>query len=486
MTRETEAVVEAPDVTMREKPDRSYGATFNHFVPPGRKIVGTVRERGTHKPIAGVMIQCIGQTMHYPKTDDQGRFELLGVGKAKEYYLDAKAEGLPYFSTRLRIEDTPGLDPITADIELDRGIKATGRVTLAESGKPNPAQVEYYPLGFNSYTERLGPQLATPCSSATCDDDGRYTIPILPGPGILTYRFGPYSSEYMPAWLSEQELEAFYESAGLKAPPGTTDGFVEISAGGQSLSLIITTNYNHVELINPRQDEASLSRDVELVLGRTLSVKVVGADGQPVSGAKVRGVADYSAFAVDKLDGPEFTVTGLNPRIERKLIVELPEKKLAAYRVVRGDEDGPIEVRLQPCGSIVGRLVDEDGEPVANRMIGVGRPRYAPPEFTPTTDAQGRFRVDGLVPGLEYEVGLENRGSLLRKLKVATLMPGEERNLGDLSTKPMQAAQRAADAAIGRLALWHGIVGQDLLPPVAAPHNAGSHTNRALAMRSVR
>ncbi len=80
--------------------------------------------------------------------------------------------------------------------------------------------------------------------------------------------------------------------------------------------------------------------------------------------------------------------------------------------------------------------MDEEGEPVVNRMIGVGRPRHSPPDFTPTTDAEGRFRVDGLVPGLEYEVGLAGPGSVPGKRKEFTLMPGEERDLGNVSTKP--------------------------------------------------
>ncbi|HWB13652.1 MAG TPA: M56 family metallopeptidase [Pirellulales bacterium] len=440
MTRETGTVVTSPDAQVRSKPDRAYGARFDYLAPPGRTIVGTVRERSTQKPIAGVTIQCIGQTAHSLKTDEKGHFELLGVGKADDYYLDAKAESLPYFSTRLRIKDTPGLEPITVEIELPRGIEATGPVTLAESGEPNLAQVEYYPLAFNPYTERIGSQLARPCASATCDDDGRYTIPILPGPGILTYRLA-YSlatyGRYMPAWLSKQELEAFYESAGLKAPTDRTEGFVEVSAGVQSLSSIIISNYNHVELINPGEDEASLSRDVKFALGRTLKAKVVGPDGQPASGAKVQGIGN-SVFQVDDLDGSEFTIAGLNPRMERRLIVQLPDKRLGAYRLVRGDEEGPIEVRLQPCGSLVGRLVDADGEPVAKTMIGVGRPRRLPAEFTPTTDAEGRFRVDGLVPGVEYEVGLQRRNSPLMRLKEATLMPGEVRDLGDVKVSEPQ------------------------------------------------
>src|SRR5207247_3263075 len=38
--------------------DTVYGATFERVIPPGKSIVGTVREKGTGKPLAGITVSC--------------------------------------------------------------------------------------------------------------------------------------------------------------------------------------------------------------------------------------------------------------------------------------------------------------------------------------------------------------------------------------------------------------------------------------------
>jgi hypothetical protein len=91
---------------------------------------------------------------------------------------------------------------------------------------------------------------------------------------------------------------------------------------------------------------------------------------------------------------------------------------------LRGDEAGPLTVRLEPTGTLTGRVVDAEGRPWA----GLGLNAYVnlksmdsktlpyealhPFGFAyhllsrpGTTDADGQFRVEGLIPGLTY--GLE-------------------------------------------------------------------------------
>ncbi len=55
--------------------------------------------------------------------------------------------------------------------------------------------------------------------------------------------------------------------------------------------------------------------------------------------------------------------------------------------------------------------------------------------FRVTTDRVGRFRVEGLVPGLRYRLSLETAEgavNLLRGPEVAPLKAGEDRDLGDV------------------------------------------------------
>ena len=79
--------------------------------------------------------------------------------------------------------------------------------------------------------------------------------------------------------------------------------------------------------------------------------------------------------------------------------------------MAEGGENGPMTVRLQPAGTITGRLVDEEGRPRTGVAINVG---YGPGQFTdipyfftllePALGNDGRFRIEGLIPGVVYEL----------------------------------------------------------------------------------
>jgi hypothetical protein len=67
-----------------------YGSNFDHVAMPARTIVGTVRDKETGKPLAGVRIN--GNAVDPPveteaeaKTDVQGRYQLRGLPNAQKY-----------------------------------------------------------------------------------------------------------------------------------------------------------------------------------------------------------------------------------------------------------------------------------------------------------------------------------------------------------------------------------------------------------------
>ena len=58
----------------------------------------------------------------------------------------------------------------------------------------------------------------------------------------------------------------------------------------------------------------------------------------------------------------------LDPKQPRPLFFRHDEKKLAAVVMAKGDESGPLTVRLQPAGTVTGRLIDDDGQPRSRRQ----------------------------------------------------------------------------------------------------------------------
>ena len=45
------------------------------------------------------------------------------------------------------------------------------------------------------------------------------------------------------------------------------------------------------------------------------------------------------------------------------------ERKLGAFLALKGEVKEPLTVKLEPCGSVSGRVLDQDGEPVADKAV---------------------------------------------------------------------------------------------------------------------
>ncbi|HZY89417.1 MAG TPA: sigma-70 family RNA polymerase sigma factor, partial [Gemmataceae bacterium] len=91
--------------------DVALGATFERVLSPAKSVVGTVREKGSGKPAAGVTVVC-GRGVAL--TDARGHYRIDGVLKKSEYTVTAR--GTHYFrATKSRVADTPGFEPVGVD-----------------------------------------------------------------------------------------------------------------------------------------------------------------------------------------------------------------------------------------------------------------------------------------------------------------------------------------------------------------------------------
>jgi hypothetical protein len=132
------------------------------------------------------------------------------------------------------------------------------------------------------------------------------------------------------------------------------------------------------------------------------------------------------------------------------------ERRLAGSVAFESGE-GPVEVRLAPCGSAVGRLVDPDGSPLAGAMVGVslqdrrgeqipGGMGLWPSDELFTADKDGRVRIEGINPDLVVRLGFrpqapadtwlvpeKSKEPILYHL---TARPGETVDLGEIRLTP--------------------------------------------------
>jgi Zn-dependent protease with chaperone function len=415
-----------------------HGAVFDLVAGPGLEIVGTVRDKDTGKPLSGITVQTtasFGDPRRVFETisDAGGRYRLSGVPHRTSYgyqqeVLARVKDGLPYLSSLQRVADESGRGPIVTNFELKRGIWARGRVTDKSTGKPVWANVDYFIPEDNPHLNEY-PPYGTDRNPVFADRNGEYKIVVIPGRGILGARFG---NDTYRLGVGIDKIK------GLKR-----DSAGQIRARPHAFSPM---NHNALVEIDPKERDESVTADIELDRGRTLKGKLVGPDGQPVAGALMMGAQDFfQMWSHQALSSAEFEVRALGSEDKRGLVFYQEEKGLAGAYVVQPGELGPVTVRLEPCGTLTGRLVDDGGLPQAAVRMSCRRPyeggdsRFQKGSLpSPVkTDKDGRFRVSGLVPGLKYS--LEVRKDVMIAGYPAmdvTTRAGEALDLGDVKVTP--------------------------------------------------
>jgi hypothetical protein len=404
-----------------------YGPTFDLILPPTKPIVGTVRDQATGKPLAGVTvhthlisgIEGLHANLIRVTTDKEGKYRIVGLPKGQGNQIAAYTNDLPYLAATERVPDTPGLEPVTVDFTLQRGIWVKGRVTDKATGKTVASGVEYFALSDNPHLKDVRFDHTIGNWRGT-KDDGTFRAVALPGPGIITVRstYDRYRMGIGADRIKGHRIEGNFNL--LRTRP----------------YILHPGNYHVLVPIDPEPGAESITCDVELDPGRSLKAIVIGPDGQPLAGAQVSGEKPMSYWRNETLKDAEFTIVSLGDDESRHIQVMHEGKKLIGSLMVRGSDKGPVRVQLESWGSVTGRLVKPDGEPMTNVWIDIG---YLP-RVQPGKD--GKFRIDGMSRSLKYSVsvskdpgyGLEISG---KNIKDITIKLGETKDLGDIQVKPM-------------------------------------------------
>jgi hypothetical protein len=427
----------------KDLPPFIYGARFEFRASPAKPIVGTVREKGSDKPVAGVQISCglvsgSGSFIDVnpgggesATSDAQGRYRLAGTPKSKQYTLGVG--GGPYFASAKLVNDTPGLQAITADFELERGILVRGHVTDKATKRPVRATVYYLPRADNPHLKEYPEFSRVSVNMGPVEKDGSFAVAVVPGRGLICVR-------------------------------ATDDRFVRAQfdrgTGETPILLQFATFHAIVPIDASEKDSKSLLCDIVLDTGRTLSGRVSGPDGAPMSGVFAAGLTAapsvlHGSLPKPKLAGAAFSAIALDPRRPRTLVFWDEDKKLAKAVLVRGDESDPLSVRLEPLAAVNGLLLDAQGRPQAGVQVetryssrhaetlpgelakGIpGISATAMPLPQATTGADGRFRVEGLIPGMRYDLFIQGGQKAPRLAEDFFVAGGQCKDLGELRSEP--------------------------------------------------
>jgi RNA polymerase sigma factor (sigma-70 family) len=425
-----------------------YGAVFDHAAAPTRPIEGVVRDKDTGKPLAGVTIQALlpsalrhrDQDRYLRTTTDlKGRYRLVGLPREEKHLerwerlLQAlPAPGQPYLPAVKTRRTEPGLGPVTVDFSLKRGVLIRGRVTDKATGRPVAAVVRYGAFVDNPHLKEAPGFRNSDHDTVRTAEDGSFTLVGLPGRGLLAAK---------PA--DREEEGRYVMGAGADEIQGPRFGADRFNT---EPSAIDPYQFNVLTAINPAQDAEPIVRDLVLDPGRTVTVTMVDPDGRPVKGASIDGVRGVWLHRKD-LPTAEFRLTGVDPKHPRWYFVRHRGRNLGTVVLLKGDEPTPVTVRLQKCGIITGRVVDEDGLPrpawimsllqteelKGKDYFGVGGTDLE------RTGKDGRFRIEGVIPGHKVGVYAGKNPSYFDPLVTGlTLKPGEMKDLGDVKAKPSQ------------------------------------------------
>lgn len=409
-----------------------YGARFDHLAAPTRPIVGAVRDQDTGAPIPGVRIS---GTPDIPRsgipmpgigatTDVQGRYRLDGLPVARGFRLFTEAAGQPYVDGGFLCEKVaPGAGPFTFDIALKRGVLVRGRLTDKATGRPLRGLVFYRAFGDNPHLDQY-PNFKRGSRGAplVIPDDGRFAIPVLPGRGLICVR---------------ADGEGYLHGVGAEGIKGFDR---RMNAFATYPNIVGALVYNLYVEINPAPEGQEVTLELQADPGRTARGTILGPDGRPLlGGVEIRLLDIFQDPQQVPADSAKFAVHGVPPGRYRLDFIHRG-RKLAGSLVLNGDETGDLTVKLQPWGAIVGRVVDEEGKLLNDvRLSSTRRERPDPergdlPDRAAVVDAEGRFRIERLVPGIKYDAdGFSRRGRAGGPvLKGVQVGPGEVNDLGDI------------------------------------------------------
>jgi beta-lactamase regulating signal transducer with metallopeptidase domain len=412
-------------------PLQVFGSDFTYQTQPTRPVVGTVRDAATGQPLRGVGVELQYRNFVRTETDAEGKFRLVGMpttpvlADTKQNHINFEPTiDQPYFAM-LQVEipqtNETGLEPVTLDIKLRRGLWITGRVTDKVTAKPvMMAMVTYFPCATNpsvSKAEYRKMALSNSGERYETRPDGTYRALGLPGRGIVAARGWPL---------------VYRKGVGASAIPG-------IAKNG-NLPTLNPGNinfYDSLKEVDPPAGTQSITCDLALDPSGSVRLTLVDAAGKPVENTMY--VCSSPMHTGGRAEST-FEVGALSPNESRTYLIWQAKQKLAKLFTLDYGEKAPsaLTITLVPSATIKGRIVDEAGRPLKNVGVVPSAMRNGKwlmqlvQLLRAETDEDGRFAIPNLGVGCDsyrIEAWSNEHGdaTIAEKVEIA---PGRTIDLG--------------------------------------------------------
>jgi beta-lactamase regulating signal transducer with metallopeptidase domain/protocatechuate 3,4-dioxygenase beta subunit len=465
-----------------ERSDTVYPHKFTFAAGPSKPVSGRITDADTGAPVAGVTVTA-GQTgtfMGFGKvyvsaqTDADGRYRLegLSIGKREEILAwPPTASGyVPVGAGVTLALDRPASD---LDFRLKQGIWLRGQAIDKVTGKPIVGRVQYFSRSKNpqlsSYPGFARARLAYELRS---DAQGRFEMPIPPGPGIVTYMAMDHTH--------------YRKGQGAENVAGGSGG--EIKTYDTVPMGLFDLNEHVLREINPASTDKSIELTLPIEAGLEVYGKIVDPQGAPLPGG-IMSSADYSDFwRTHAIRDNTFHVQGYYHDAPRELFFFNAERNMAGHYHLAGSPPENLVIKLAPAGSIRGRLVDKQGAALARiELTGEGIPssRHEGPDYMLATDDDGNFLIRGLIPGRRYTVegrGGEQYGRLLEDV---TVEAGPPKDVGDVTLVRPEPKQNATAKTQSELPVTTNPIGVPAIrsaSPVDVPEQSATTPEKPIVI----
>ncbi len=419
-----------------------YGSEFVHAPGPSKPILGRVTDADTGKPVSGVLISA-GQMGTFFRggspfiadvTDRDGRYRLEGLPLEKRNRISAFPTADSAYPTAGASVDTQVDEPtVTQDFPLKQGVWVQGQAIDDRTGKPIIGHVQYFAFRDNPHQE-LFPhfKMTYIAHERRTDEDGRFRIAVLPGPGIVAFKADDHSR--------------YRRGLGAETITGST---LDMGGRGKTFRTVPgichSANEHALRQIDPEVGSDPIELTLTLTSGTDLTGRLLDPDGKPLSGGVVCGNIQSAWYPIH---GETFQIQGYYPDRPRDLYFHHPERNLAGRYRLEGKPPKPLTIKLQPAGAVRGRLVDHSGKPMTGislRGEGVPSENYGNADLRIGTGQDGRFHIRGLIPGRKYTVEASgNRRYYGRILIDMTVEAGQTKDVGDVTFQPPDASRLRA------------------------------------------
>jgi protocatechuate 3,4-dioxygenase beta subunit len=430
-----------------------YGPTFDYIATPTRVVEGVIRDVDTGQPIAGAHVFAgTGYNSQVSAVSNaQGTYKLTGLPKMDEYLVGVsppKESESNLLSRTIGVPGPEGLGPIKQDIELAHGVVVTGRIVDKSTGKGVEGGVRFAPLPDNKFFGKPGYDgYRRDRTMRGTDGDGNFRIVVIPGPGVLMAQVYSRNEKFDGQPINPFRAAEFDAEDAKRAKPVNKGGDRFFTTVGNSIEFLGLEGVVKVLDFAEGTEKATVNLFPER--GKTLTVRIEDPVGNPLPGAVVSGMTELWPITFS-LKKAECTIYALDGTRQRHVVFYHRERKLGGHVIVRGNEQEPITVRMEPLGTVTGRLLDPDGQPISGIEVSLSMPlnveselfRYLNAQKEPVkTDKDGRFRLDGVLPKLIFQLGLRQGRTYYQgepKIGSKQVGPGKTLDLGDVRVRGTQ------------------------------------------------